>query len=196
MMQLLEAIPGILFFIAYLKYDFFVATWVLMAATTVQVVILKLVGKPLSLAVKFVFGAAIVFGALTVVFNNPLFVQWKSTVVPWILATVLLASQYIGKRNILERVLGKQVAFNKETWRLLAWLWIAGFGVSGSLNLAVVYLFSEEVWVTYRLVFGIGFSILMVVLSVYLLHHRGDLGRIVESVQRAESKQDPERAQQ
>ena len=190
MMQLLESIPGILFFIAYFKYDFFVATWVLMAATTVQVVILKLLGKPLTLAVKFVFGAALAFGALTLVFNNPLFVQWKSTVVPWALAAVLLASQYIGKRNLLERVLGKQVGFSTDTWRLLAWLWIAGFGISGSLNLAVVYLFSEQVWVTYRLVFGIGFSILMVVLSLYLLHRRGDWARVVESMQRPGPKQD------
>lgn len=186
MTQLLEILPGVLFFIAYWKYGFFVATWVLMAATTIQVSILKLLRKPISGAVKFTFYAALAFGVLTLLFRNPLFVQWKSTVVPWSIALALLVSQYVGKRNVLERTLGKQVSFTHATWQKLAWLWIGGLSMSGGLNLIVIYGFSEEFWVTYRLVFGFTFSTLMLVLSILLLHRMGELQKIVRHLQRDE----------
>ena len=179
MTQLIEIFPSVLFFIAYLKYDFFIATWVLMAATTILVVILKLLRKPISFVVKFTFYAALAFGVLTLVFRNPLFVQWKSTVVPWSIALVLLVSQYIGDRNVLERTLGKRVSFTHVAWQRLAWLWVVGLSVSGGLNLIVIYRFSEEFWVTYRLVFGFTFSLLMLLSSVYLLHRMGQLQNIV-----------------
>ena len=55
----------------------------------------------------------------------------------WVLAAVFLGSQFVGERNLLERLLGGQLSLTRRVWTQLNTLWIGNFTLVGALNLVV-----------------------------------------------------------
>jgi intracellular septation protein len=157
-MQLfIDFLPVIIFFIAYKAYGMYVATVAIMIAMAVQIGAQWILHRKINkmLLVSGVFVA--VLGGITLALRNPLFLQWKPTIVNWLFAAAFLGSQYIGKKTLIERVMGQAVELDTAIWRQLNWMWVANFAVLGALNLYVVYNFSEETWVNFKLfgIFGI-----------------------------------------
>ena len=111
--------------------------------------------------------AVVVFGAATLILRDQRFIQWKPTVFNWVLATVFLGSQFVGERNLLERLLGGQLSLTRRVWTQLNTLWIGNFTLVGALNLFVAYQYEEAFWVSYKLYSSIGFT---VVLMLSLIH--------------------------
>ena len=183
MKQLTELLPIVLFFIVYQMdgyqldigswhYQFdgiFTATAVLIAATVIQVAAVGLIERKLEKRQLWLLLAVIVFGGLTLVLRNQLFIQWKPTIFNWAMALVFLASSFIGERNLIERTLGSQIEAPKSVWRNVNNLWVANFAIVGALNLYVAYGFSEATWVSYKLYSSIGFTILLSALTVALI---------------------------
>ncbi|MEP0203532.1 MAG: septation protein A [Halioglobus sp.] len=183
MKQLLEFLPIVLFFIAYqLRGEtisiggwehtldgIFSATAVLMLATLIQVVISYLLSRKLEKRALWMLLAVFVFGGATLLFRNQMFIQWKPTIFNWALALAFAGSQFIGNKNLMERTLGSQLELPKQVWTRLNLVWIANFSVVGALNLVVAYLYSEEVWVSYKLYSAIGFTLVLTVLTALLV---------------------------
>ena len=48
----------------------------------------------------------LLFGAATLLLHNQRFIQWKPTVLLWLMASRFLGSFWIGKRTLTERLLG------------------------------------------------------------------------------------------
>ncbi|MEL0005731.1 MAG: septation protein IspZ, partial [Luminiphilus sp.] len=48
-------------------------------------------------------------------------------------------------------------------------LWIANFTLVGALNIFVAYRFEEAFWVSYKLYSSVGFTLLLMVLSILLV---------------------------
>lgn len=166
--------------VAYFTTDIFTATAVLMAAVTLQLVVYKLMSKPIGRELKLTFWASLVFGGLTLFFRNQEFLQWKPTIVNWAMAAGLIGSQFIGKANLLKRMLGAQIKAPDAVWRTLNFGWAAGFTLSGLLNLWVAYNFSLDFWVTYKVVGGFGLTLLYLILTFAYLHKCGLLEAMVE----------------
>lgn len=190
MKQIAEFIPIALFFIVYqLKgqsislgswtYEFdgiFSATAVLMVATVLQVIFTYALTRKFEKRLMWLMLAVLAFGALTLIFRNPLFVQWKPTIFNWALALAFGASQFIGDKNLMERTLGSQIQLPKTIWNRLNLLWVCNFAIVGGLNLVVAYAFSEEAWVSYKLYSAIGFTLVLTILTALIIspHLKGD----------------------
>ena len=43
-------------------------------------------------------------GGITIAFGDPAFIQWKPTVLNWVFAGAFLASQFIGEKNMVQRM--------------------------------------------------------------------------------------------
>ena len=177
MKQLIDFLPVVAFFGVWLATgrDIYYATGALMIAAVLQVSVFKLKGWPIPGQVWFVFWAALIFGTMTLVFRNPLFIQWRPTVVNWILALVIIGSRFIGRGNYVQRALGKVVVLPDRAWRALTWGWAGVFALSGTVNIWVAYTFSEDTWVYYKFVSGFCVSLLLVGGSFIYLAATGQL---------------------
>ena len=183
MKQLLELLPLVLFFGAYqmdgetLTVDswshtfdgIFSATAVLMISTALTWLISSLLEKRNDKRLMWMTLAVLLFGAATLILRDQRFIQWKPTVFNWVLAAVFLGSQFIGKRTVLERVLGSQLTLSRLIWTRLNVLWIGNFALVGAVNLFVAYRFEEAVWVSYKLYSSIGFTLAAVLLTVAIV---------------------------
>jgi intracellular septation protein len=163
-MQLLfDFLPLIAFFVAYMVYDLYVATAVIIAAIALQIAYQWFrhgkVNKMLLIS-----GALVgVFGGITLVLRDPLFIQWKVTVVNWLFAAAFLGSQFFGEKTFTQRLMGHAVELEPAIWRQLNTLWVINFAVIGGLNLYVMYHFDEQIWVYFKTWGMIGLSLLMAV---------------------------------
>jgi intracellular septation protein len=175
MNQLLDFVPIALFVIVFFLSDIFYATAALMIGVTLQVCIYWALKRPISRELKITFWASIVFGGLTLAFKNETFIQWKPTIVNWLLAVGLIGSHFIGGKNALQRMLGKQLTLIEAVWVKLNFGWACGFFLAGALNLLVAYNFSMEIWVSYKLIGGFALTLLYIMITVGYLSRKGYL---------------------
>lgn len=183
MKQIAEFIPIALFFIVYQldgqsislagwTYQFdgiYSATWVLMAATVLQVVLTYAFTRTIEKRLIWLLLAVLVFGGATLFFHNQMFIQWKPTIFNWALALAFGISQFIGDKNLMERTLGSQIHLPKPVWTRLNLLWVGNFLIVGALNLFVAYGYSEQTWVSYKLYSAIGFTLALTVLTALII---------------------------
>jgi intracellular septation protein len=130
------------------------ATVVVMVATLVQIGILVLLRRKVDTMLWVTFGLIAVLGGATVWFHDPTFIKWKPSVLDWVFALALWASQALFGKNLLQVLIGGQLELPKAVWQRLNLAWIAFFVVMGLLNLWVAYTFSTSVWATFK-VFGL-----------------------------------------
>lgn len=172
---LTDFLPIVLFFIAYQLYDIYVATAVAIATSGLQVGYLWLFRKKIEKMHLVTLGLLVVFGGLTLLLRDPLFIKWKPTVVNWLFAAVFLGSQLIGKKSMVERMMGHAVTLPIQIWNRLNISWGVFFLISGLLNLYVAFNFSEEIWVNFKLFGMLGLTIVFVLLqSFYIARHIQD----------------------
>lgn len=129
------------------------ATLVVMAATLLQALVLKLRGKKIDLMLWISLALVVVLGGATIWFHSETFIKWKPTGLYWAMALVFFGSQSFFNKNLLQAMLGKDLQLPAPVWRRLNWAWVAFFAVMGVLNLYVAYHFSTSTWANFK-VFG------------------------------------------
>ena len=182
MKQLLEFLPLVLFFGAY-QMDgeivtvgswshtldgIFSATAVLMVSSIIVWLLALGLSRQNDRRLMWMAIAVVVFGAATLILRDQRFIQWKPTVFNWVLAAVFLGSQFVGERNLLERLLGSQLFLTRRVWTQLNTLWIGNFTLVGALNLFVAYQYEEAFWVSYKLYSSIGFTVVLMLLTIII----------------------------
>jgi intracellular septation protein len=178
MQALLELAPLVAFFAAYFFGGIYVATAVLMASMAALLVVDYLLHRRVS--PMHALSAALVFalGAATLLFHNKHFIQLKPTALFWVAGLAFLASFWIGKRTLTERMFGAalqdQVQVPEYLWRRLNAQWVVFYAVLGSLNLVIAYYASERVWV-YSKIFLTVLTLVLAVAQVLYLTRRPDL---------------------
>ena len=187
MRQLLDFLPILIFTGVFFASDIYWATGALMVSVTLQVGLYKLLGKPVGRELKFTFWASMAFGGLTLLLRDETFIQWKPTVVNWLLAASLIGSHFM-RTNLIRKVLGGQLRLPDPVWVRLNFGWAAGFLFAGALNLVVAYNFSMEFWVTYKLVGGLGLTFTYVALTLVYLHRLGLLVQEADAPAAGESE--------
>jgi intracellular septation protein len=117
----------------------------------------------------------VVFGGLTLLLRDPLFIKWKPTVVYWLLGAGFLATQFIGSAPLVQRMLGHALVLPDRIWRRLNLAWLAFFILMGLINLYVAFSFPENVWVNFKLFGLMGLTLAFVVVqSFYVARHIPD----------------------
>ena len=163
-MQLLfDFLPLIVFFAAYRLYDLYVATAALMVTMAVQLIYQWLRHRKVNKMLLVSALLVAVFGGITLAVRNPVFIQWKVTVVNWLFAVAFLGSQIFGTKTLTERVMGHAIELAPGLWRQLNAIWVVNFAVLGALNLFVMYNYDEATWVIFKSWGMIGLSLLTAV---------------------------------
>ena len=169
---LFDFLPLILFFIAFKLYDIYVATAVTIVASALQVGWLWLRYRRIERMPLITLIVLVIFGGATLLLQDETFVKWKPTVVNWLFGLVCLGSQFIGKKTVLERMLGQTMELPGPVWVRVNFAWAVFFAAMGVLNLFVAFNFDTETWVDFK-VFGMtGLSLVFVLAQgVYLARH-------------------------
>jgi intracellular septation protein len=129
------------------------ATLVVMAATLLQALILKLRGKKIDLMLWISLGLVVTLGGATIWFHNETFIKWKPTGLYWGMALVFLLSDKLMGKNLLKSMLGEEIQMPAPIWSRLNLAWVGFFAAMGVLNLYVAYNFSTSSWANFK-VFG------------------------------------------
>ena len=183
MKQLLEFLPLVLFFGAYQMdgeivtvgswshtFDgIFSATAVLMASSVISWLLASALSRQNQRRLMWMAIAVVVFGAATLILRDQRFIQWKPTVFNWVLAAVFLGSQFVGERNLPQRLLGNQLSLTRQVCTQLNVLLIGNFTFVGALNLVVAYRYDEAFWVAYKLYSAFGFSVVVALLAFLIV---------------------------
>jgi len=174
MQQLLDYIAILAFVVVYfVTRDIFIATAVLMGGVTLQVASYWLLKKPIGNELKVTFWASMILGGMTLVLRDETFIQWKPTIVNWLLAGSLAGGHLIARVYLIKRMLGQVLKLPDDAWFVLTYGWTAGFFFAGALNLWVAYTFSMDTWVTFRFVGLLSLNMLYLVCTFTYLYSKG-----------------------
>ncbi len=187
-MQLVEFIPILVFVAVYYAFGIFYATAALMVAVTLQVGALWLAKRQISGQTKFTFWISLVFGGLTLLLHDKTFIQWKPTIINWVMAGALVGSHFFARQNLVERLLGSQLALPARVWSRLNFGWALGFFLAGVLNLYVARNYSEAFWVSYKLIGGFAITLAYSLITFAYLGLGGYLSDATAQVREARAK--------
>lgn len=167
---LFDFLPIIVFFVVYkMTSNIILATAVLIPATILQVAYTWFRHKTVEKMHLVSLALVIVLGGATVLLGNSEFIKWKPTVVNGLFALAFLGSQFIGERNIIERMMADKIELPTKVWRTLNLAWVAFFIFSGATNLYVAFSYSESIWVDFKLFGLLGMTIVFIILQgIYL----------------------------
>ena len=125
------------------------ATWVLMAGSIAAVLTGRLAEGRWAAMPMVTGGFAIVFGAFTVLFDNPEIIKLQITVMNGILAAFLIGGLMVG-RNPAKWLLGDSIALSDRVWRILALRYGLYFLACAVANEIVRRGWDEDVYVGFR----------------------------------------------
>ena len=131
---LLDFGPIILFFIVYKYYGLYAAIYAMIASTLVQIMYTRYTTGQFVTSQILTFALLVVFGGISIVLRDPAFVMWKVSVLYVIFAAVLIGSNYVGNKTLLERMMGKELQLPRATWINLTWFWSLGFVIIAGIN--------------------------------------------------------------
>ena len=131
---LLDFGPIVLFFIVYKYYGLYAAIYAMIASTFVQIMYSRVTTGKFVTSQVLTFALLVVFGGISIVLRDPAFVMWKVSVLYVIFAAVLIGSNYIGSKTLLERMIGKELQLPRNTWVNLTWFWSLGFIIIAIIN--------------------------------------------------------------
>ena len=145
--------PLAIFFIFYTRSDLQSAILPFMIATIIAVIFWYFIEK--KIPVMPTVGAIIilVFGGLTVYFNNDVFFKMKPTIINLLFAGILFAGNLMNKQ-LLKLLLGEALKLQDQGWYILTQRWIGFFIALAILNEIVWRTQSTNLWVNFK-VFGI-----------------------------------------
>ena len=172
-----EILPVIAFIAAYLaakwsghsEQAIYWATAVLMISTVLQILVLRLRQKPISKQHWLTASAILVLGGVTLALKNPMFIKWKPSIVYLVFAAVLFFTQWMGKANLIQKMLGSALTMPDALWRRLNTAWAVFFIFMAILNLIIAYHFSDDFWVGFKLWGSAGGTLLFMFAQIYLL---------------------------
>ncbi|MGB5472336.1 MAG: septation protein A [Gammaproteobacteria bacterium] len=159
---LFDLFPIILFFGAYKLYDIYVATAVAIGAAFVQTGLFWIRHRRFEKMHLITLGILVVFGGLTLILRDPVFIKWKPTVVNWMFGAAFLGSRLFSKTTLIERMMSHAITVPTAVWSRLNWAWIAFFLGIGLLNLYVAFNYSEATWVNFKLFGMMGLTLVFV----------------------------------
>jgi intracellular septation protein len=158
MQALAEFAPLVAFFVTYSLRGLYAATAVLMVAMLALLAFDWLRQRRIPPLHALSAALVLVLGGATLLLHNRLFIQWKPTVLFWLVSVAFVASFWIGERTLtqrfLEPALAERVAVSPQQWRRVNVASAAFYALLGALNLAVAYGASERTWVYFKL-FGL-----------------------------------------
>lgn len=172
MKQFLDFLPLVVFFAFYKLYDIYAATTALIVATAVVLIYSWVRYRKVEKMALITFVLVAVFGGLTIFFHNDEFIKWKVTVIYALFAGALLFSQWVMKKPLIQRMLGKELSLPQQVWSRLNLAWAVFFILCGLANIYIAFWLPQNIWVNFK-VFGLtALTLVFTLLSgIYIYRH-------------------------
>src|SRR5580700_11808241 len=145
--------PLLVFFAANSRFGIFVATGAFMAAILAALAVAYALTRHLPIMPLVTAVVVVVFGTLTLVLHDELFIKVKPTIIYVLFGGVLLAGLAFGK-SLLGIVFDSVFHLTEEGWRKLTLRWALFFLALALLNEIVWRTQTTDVWVSFK-VFGV-----------------------------------------
>ncbi|MGH8611197.1 MAG: septation protein A [Gammaproteobacteria bacterium] len=171
---LFDLFPVILFFVAFKipddpKQGILLATAVAIGASLLQTAWHWFKHRRLESMHLITLVLLLVLGGATLVLQDERFIKWKPTAVNWLFALAFLGSEYVGKKNLVQRMLERNVDLPPAVWTRLNASWAVFFVLMGTANLYVAFNFATETWVNFKLFGLMGLTVLFVFAQAFYL---------------------------
>ena len=150
---LIDIGPLAVFFIFYTRSGLQASILPLMIATVIAVLFSYILEKKIPIMPTVGAGIVLVFGGLTIYFDNEVFFKMKPTIINLLFAFILYVGMLI-RKPLLKILLGAALKLKEEGWRILTYRWIGFFIALAILNEIVWRTQSTDIWVNFK-VFGI-----------------------------------------
>lgn len=150
---LIDIGPLAVFFIFYTRSGLQEAILPLMIATVIAVLVSYVLEKKIPIMPTLGAGIVLIFGGLTIYFNDETFIKMKPTIINAVFAIILYGG-IIFKKSLLKYLLGAALKLEEEGWKILTQRWIAFFIALAVLNEVVWRTQTTDLWVNFK-VFGI-----------------------------------------
>jgi len=145
--------PLAIFFIFYTRSDLQSAILPFMIATVIAVTFSYIIEKKIPIMPTAGAAIILIFGGLTLYFDNEVFFKMKPTIINLLFAAILFGGIIINK-PLLKYLLGGAIKLEDEGWSTLTKRWIGFFIALAILNEVVWRTQSTDLWVNFK-VFGI-----------------------------------------
>ena len=150
---LIDIGPLAVFFIFYTRSGLQASILPLMIATVIAVLFSYILEKKIPIMPTVGAGIVLIFGGLTIYFDNEVFIKMKPTIINLIFAIILYGGMLV-KKPLLKILLGAALRLEEEGWRILTYRWIGFFIALAVLNEVVWRTQTTDIWVNFK-VFGI-----------------------------------------
>jgi intracellular septation protein len=154
--------PVLVFFAAYGTAGIMAATAAFMVATIASLAVGYALERRIALLPLVTGAIVLVFGGLTLIFDNELFIKLKPTVVNGLLGLALFGGLAFNA-PILRTLFSAAFQLDERGWRILSLRWAWFFLAMAVLNEIVWRHFSTDTWVAFK---AFGYTPLTLVFSV------------------------------
>lgn len=137
------------------------ATAVIIAASLIQMGFIYFKGEKPSKMAIFSTLLVVLFGGMTIAFQDPAFIQWKPTLLYWLFAAILLFGRFT-KKDYIKKVFAG-IALPEHAWCNVENFCLGFLIIIGFINLAVAYSFSMDIWVDFKLFGLLGLTLLFTI---------------------------------
>ncbi|WP_251359391.1 inner membrane-spanning protein YciB [Kangiella sp. TOML190] len=152
-----ENYPLVGFLVAYIvTKNLILAAAVWSAGSLLQILTSLVLKEPVkkSHLAYFVLGLALL--AMAYYFNDESFIKWKTTVMVWAGAVVILIRQLVSKKYVFMDLTQSSIEFKAEPpikkLESINAIWIMTLAAFGALNLYVAYNFSTDFWFYFKMI--------------------------------------------
>ena len=145
--------PLIVFFAVYWIWGLMPATGALVATTVLATMLSVVVERRIPWMPVLTAVVVGVFGGLTLIFNDDMFIKIKPTIVQALMALVLLGGALFD-RWFLKSMMGQALAMQDRGWKLLTYRFVGLLLAGAVLNEIVWRTQSNDFWVSFK-VFGL-----------------------------------------
>ena len=142
--------PLAVFFIFYTRSDLQSAILPFMIATAIAVLFSYITEKKIPIMPTVGAFIILVFGGLTLYFNNDTFFKMKPTIINLLFAAVLFFGRYFTQKPLLKIFFQNAFELEDEGWKILNYRWISFFLFIAILNEIVWRTQSEAFWVNFK----------------------------------------------
>ena len=150
---LIDIGPLAVFFIFYTRGDLKTAILPFMIATIIAVLFSYILEKKIPIMPTVGAAIILIFGGLTIYFDNETFFKMKPTIINLLFAGILYGGIILNK-SLLRYLLGAALKLQDEGWDILTKRWIGFFIALAILNEIIWRTQTTDIWVNFK-VFGI-----------------------------------------
>jgi intracellular septation protein len=161
--------PLLVFFWVNSRFGIFAATGAFMAAVVIALAVGYSITRHLPVMPLVTAIVVLIFGTLTLVLHDELFIKVKPTIIYVLFGGVLLGGLAFGK-SLLGIVFDSVFHLTEEGWRKLTWRWALFFLGLAVLNEIVWRTQPTNIWVDFKVFGVVPLTFLFAALQYPLLH--------------------------